>query len=134
MVIKTNREEMSREAGYVSIRNNAVELRSRTLFDTLRIPIDSCVSITCFENLPFGTALVSSIGGGLAGFLVGKAGGESWNKDFPVGLAIIGAGIGGVSALVSTRETCFLIDPLAPIPATQTPVIPNNLPAKKIRR
>ncbi|MFM7773271.1 MAG: hypothetical protein ACKO9V_00325 [Candidatus Kapaibacterium sp.] len=115
-VITTRSDEFFRDPGFLHVRNDTVEIRSRILFDTLRIPIDSVRSLRFIEDLPLGTVLMATIGGAGAGYAVGRAAGESWNAEFPVGLALIGGGSGGLWAFLSSKETLFLIDPGAPLP------------------
>lgn len=125
VTLTTRTEEFRREAGYLKVNGTAIELRSRILFDTLRIPIDSLRSLLFVEDLPVGTAIMATIGGAGAGYALGRAVGETWNTEFPLGLALIGGGTGGLVSSLSSKETLFLIDPNAPLPdPSPVPVSP----------
>ncbi|MFM2133329.1 MAG: hypothetical protein RL156_610 [Bacteroidota bacterium] len=121
ITLKTRTDEHTREPGYVQIIGTVAEVRSKILFDTLRIPIDSLISLQCVEDLPLGTTVMAALGGAGAGYAIGRATGESWNSEFPIGLAVIGGGIGGFVSFLSSKETMLLIDPLAPMPAPAAP-------------
>lgn len=133
ITIKTRTEEHTRDPGFVRVVGPILEIRSKILFDTLRISVDSVLSIHCTEDLPIGTVLMATIGGAGAGYALGNIAGESWNSEFPLGLAVIGGGVGGLTSFLTTRETLFLIDPQAPIAAPIPAPVPAPSAPKKRR-
>ena len=121
ITLKTRTDEHTREPGYVQIIGTMAEVRSKILFDTLRIPVDSLISLQCIEDLPLGTTIMAALGGAGAGYAIGRATDGASNSDFPIGMAVIGGGAGGFLSFLSSRETILLIDPLAPMPAPAAP-------------
>lgn len=133
ITVKTLTEEHTRAPGFVRVVGPILEIRSKILFDTLRIPVDSVLSIHCIEDLPVTTILMATLGGAGAGYALGNIAGESWNSEFPLGLAVIGGGVGGLTSFLTTRETLFLIDPQAPIAAPIPAPVPAPSAPKKRR-
>ena len=108
--IVTSNREYKRKSGFVLLSHDTLHIRSSVLFDTLRISLDSVRTIQCYEYLPVGTILAATAGGGVAGYLIGKATSDKVNTQLPIGFSVIGATLAGVGAYSSNKETLYFID------------------------